>query len=291
MRSEGGSPARRRRSTQVTRSVSGMPGFGYAVLKGKRLTGSRDARARRLRRPTFRRIRKIPQDGSLAIAALVSFIPFCFLTLFFIFNESALKASSGYGVLDLELAWTPGTINRIFAAWGPSEIRYQVFAHRLDFAYLVCYGVFAALCVLLLARRLDGRLQSIGFFFVLAPPLAALFDALENAFLLSMMYRRVGFRPSSPALASTCASFKIAFLGATLSFLFMAVLLLLLKSSKKTDFYFYLVLLVTGTIVIWLLSIWNVYVCIEIGVVYSAIMLLFVWGSRSKRRQGVPAPS
>jgi hypothetical protein len=36
-------------------------------------------------------------------------------------------------------------------------------------------ALFAGLCILLIARRLKGRLQEIGFFFVLAPALAAIF--------------------------------------------------------------------------------------------------------------------
>ena len=242
-----------------------------------------------MKRFSFQRIGKVPAESSLAVAGLMSFIPFFFLTLFFVLNERALRTSSGYGVLDLELAWTPGMIEKIFTAWGPSEMKYQVFVHHVDYLYLLCYGLFAALCILLLARRLKGRLQRIGFFFMLIPLLAALFDAVENIFLLSMLNRGEGFRSSSPAIASLCATFKIAFIGATLSFIFIAAFWLLARRYKIRGVYYYLALLVAGIVVVWLLSMWKLYLCFVIGAVYYAIVLLIIWSSISESRQDTRA--
>jgi hypothetical protein len=53
----------------------------------------------------FKRLKQVPRDSTLVLAAIVSYIPFISLTLFFIFNEHALRASSPYGVLEFELAW------------------------------------------------------------------------------------------------------------------------------------------------------------------------------------------
>lgn len=117
----------------------------------------------------FERIKRVPRDSTVALAAILSFIPFVFLTLFFVYNERALMASSDYGVLQFEVAWTAKTIDKIFAAWGPANVQHQIYVHHVDYLYLIVYGLFALLCVLLLARKLEGKLQQAGFFFVLAP--------------------------------------------------------------------------------------------------------------------------
>lgn len=238
-----------------------------------------------MRKISIEKIKEVPKDSTLTLATLISFIPFFFMTLFFIINERALRISSGYGVLDFELAWTPSMINRIFTAWGPAEMKYQAFIHYVDYLYLVCYGLFGALCILLIARKLKGKLQRIGLFFVLTPILAAIFDSVENIFLLSMLNRGADVRPYNPFLASLCATFKIAFLGAVLSFIFIAALLLLARRYKVPGIYYYLALLATGVIVVWLLSMWKLFLCFVIGAIYFSIVFLVIWSARSESQQ------
>lgn len=209
--------------------------------------------------------------------------------MFFIINERALMASSGYGVLDFELVWTRGMAHRILRAWGTSTVRYEIFAHHVDNLYLVVYALFAGLFILLIARKLKGRLQEIGFFFVLAPVLAAIFDAMENVFLLSMMQRGIPVGRASPALASLCATLKIAFLGATLSFIFITVILLLVRRFKVPLTYYYLVLLAAGIATIWLLVMWKPYLGYVIGPVYFAIAFLFGWTIKIEASQEAQA--
>jgi hypothetical protein len=242
-----------------------------------------------MKRLTFEKIKEVPKDSSVALAALLSSIPFFFLTLFFIINEHVLRASSGYGVLDFELVWNRGMAHRILRAWGTSNVRYEIFAHHIDNLYLVVYALFAALCILLIARRLKGRLQEIGFFFVLAPVLAAIFDAMENVFLLSMMRRGIPVGRASPALASLCATFKIAFLGATLSFIFIAGILLLVKRFRVPLTYYYLALLAAGIATTWLLVMWRPYLGYVIGPVYFAIAFLFGWTIKIEASQEAQA--
>jgi hypothetical protein len=188
---------------------------------------------------TFERIKRFPKNSTVALAAIVSSIPFGFLTLFFVFNEQALRASSQYGVLEFELAWTPRMVDKIFAAWGPANVQHQIYVHHVDNLYLLSYGLFGLLCVLLLARGLEGRLQKVGFWFVLAPVLAAIFDAMENVFLLSMLTRGAPGGRSDPALASLCATFKIAFLGATIGFILVAGVRLLAKKYRVREAYYF----------------------------------------------------
>jgi hypothetical protein len=233
----------------------------------------------RLKSITFNRIKQIPKDSTVALAAIISSVPFIFLTLFFVSNERSLRASSQYGVLEFELAWTPKMMDKIFAAWGPANVEYQRYVHHVDYLYLVVYALFGLLCILLLARRLEGKLQRAGFFFVLAPVLAAVFDAMENVFLLSMLTRGAPGGRSDPALASLCATFKIAFIGATIGFIFIAGALLLARRFRVKDVYYYLALIVYGALLVWVLLLWNVYLCYVIGPVYLAIAALFIWVS------------
>lgn len=233
-----------------------------------------------MRKSTFKRIRQVPRDSTLVLAAIVSFIPFIFLTLFFIFNERALRASSQYGVLQYELAWTPKTIDRIFTAWGHANVQHQIYTHHVDNLYLFVYGMFALLCILLLARRLEGRLQQVGLFFVFTPVLAAVFDAMENVFLLSMLTRGAPGGWSDPVLASLCATFKIAFLGASIAFIFIAGVRLLARRYLTREIYFYLTIVVAGMIMVGVLSFWEPYLCYVIGPVYYAIVVLFIWISK-----------
>ena len=219
-------------------------------------------------------------------AAIASFIPFVFLTLFFIFNERALRASSPYGVLEFELAWTPKTVDKVFTAWGPANVEHQIYAHHVDNLYLFVYGLFALLCVLLLARRLEGRLQEAGFFFVLAPVLAAVFDAMENVFLLSMLNRGAPGGWSDPVLASLCATFKTAFLGASIAFIFIAGVWLLARRYGARELNFFLAIVVAGMIAVESLSLWQPYLCYVIGPVYYSIVVLFIWVSRRNRVAG-----
>ncbi|MFH1149992.1 MAG: hypothetical protein V1748_05935 [Actinomycetota bacterium] len=234
-------------------------------------------------------IRYVPGDGALALMSLVSSVPFVFLTIFFIVNEHALKAATGYGVLDFELAWTPRMMQRIFAAWGPVEMRYQAFATRVDYFYLAAYGLFGALLMLLVARRLKGRLQGIGFFMALTPILAAAFDSVENVFLLSALNRPFDLRAADTSLASLCSTFKIVFIIGFLGFLFAAVLLLLLGRLGVRGAWLYPPLVAAGIFVVWLLSGWKLYLGLVCATVYFAIVLLVAWTERGDSRRESPS--
>jgi len=60
------------------------------------------------------KLKAFQESRNLFHSILITFFPFTFLTIFFIYNEIILIFSIGYGVLDFELAWTPIMINRIF---------------------------------------------------------------------------------------------------------------------------------------------------------------------------------
>jgi hypothetical protein len=234
------------------------------------------------------RLLKTPERRNLNLAAVIAYIPFLFLTLFFIFNEHYLLNSFGHGVLDFELAWTSGTVNEIFTAWGPAEMHYQAFATYVDYLYIACYAAFGALILLIVARRLSGRLRQLGLCMILAPVLAGLFDVVENIYLLSMLNRGAGeVKWYSPFTASLCASFKIAFLGAGIFFLFIAILLLIGRRLKAPNPLIYVVLLGSGALMTWLFTLWNLYAALVLGAVYLVLLAIVIWLEESERGIGV----
>ena len=115
------------------------------------------------------RLKVSPSNKTLILATIILFVPFILLTLFFCINEYELETSTGYGVLDFELAWTSEGFNEISAAWGPANRQHQIFVHYVDYLYIIFYGLFAAGCILVASRRLKGKLQEVGLFVTLAP--------------------------------------------------------------------------------------------------------------------------
>lgn len=229
------------------------------------------------------RLMKAPKDRNLILSLLVTSIPFLLITLFFVLNERGLESACGYGVLDFELAWTTNTVDKIFAAWGSVELQHQAVVTWVDYLYIAFYVSFGAECVLLVTRKSRGGIAQAGMLLVLAPVLAGIFDAVENIFLLSMLYRGDAVGAAIPLLASLCATFKIGLLGAGLSFFYIASLLLVGRRYQIPESYSYLALLVSGSLAIWLLSLWNLTVSLTGGAVYFFLVLLLAWLERNKK--------
>jgi hypothetical protein len=115
------------------------------------------------------------------------------------------------GVLALQFAFTPRAFAQVVHAWSPEHlIRYR--SHLpFDFLLLACYGTFGYL--LASRSRLFARYtRSIRTAAVLALPLAAVFDATENA-LHWWLTEIPRFGVVLPYLVSaTCSTLKWALL-------------------------------------------------------------------------------
>jgi len=223
------------------------------------------------------KLKEFPKIKTLIIATALTFIPFILITISFIINELALESTSGYGILDLELAWTPDSINEIFTAWGTDIIKRQIFMHYLDYVYLCIYALFGVQCVLITSRYLNGNLQDLGIKFSIIFVLAGIFDALENINLLLMLTNQAFISPLSPFFASLCAIIKISFLVAGLSFLFIAVNILLFKKLRISDKFRYISLIVGGIIFFWLISLWNIFLSFFVGGISILLLILLRW--------------
>jgi len=223
------------------------------------------------------KLKEIPKTRILILVLLITSIPFLILTLIFCLNELRLLQTTGYGILNFELAWTPEMMQSIFGAWGSSEMQQQVFFTYLDFVYIISYGFFGAECLLLVSRKLEGKLQEIGILMALTFFIAGIFDTIENINLLNMLDNPVSFWVYNPLLASICASFKIGFLGAGLGFLYIASIVIIGKKLSLSHFYLYIMLIGGGLILIGLFIFWNLFVCLLIGTIYFLMLFLLSW--------------
>lgn len=171
------------------------------------------------------KLKEFPKDKTLILATAITFFPFIWITVMvFCVNEYRLETTTGYGVLNFELAWTPEMINKIFTAWGPDEMKRQAFVTYVDYLYIPCYGLFIAECVLLVSRKLlEGRLQKVGLFMVLTPFIAGFFDSVENVNLLLMLSDEAYIHSACPYIASTFATFKIIFFASGIAFFFLVI--------------------------------------------------------------------
>ena len=230
------------------------------------------------------KLKEVPRTKTLGIVLLITSIPFLIITLIYCINELRLLQATGYGVLNFELAWTPEMMQSIFGAWGASEMQQQAFLTYLDFVYIISYGFFGAECLLLISRKLEGKLQEIGILMALTFFIAGIFDALENINLLIMLDNPTSFWVYHPLLASLCASFKIGFLGAGLGFLFIASIVIIGRKLSLSTFYLYLILIGGGLILFGLFIFWNLFVCLLIGTIYFVMLFLLRW----RARLGVP---
>ena len=97
----------------------------------------------------------------------------------------------GVDVIELELMGTSSEAARVVAQLGSEGIDAARMSLYLDFPFLVAYGLLlSAACVVLAARAADrgaAYLAELGRLIAWAAPVAAAFDAVENALLLVVL--------------------------------------------------------------------------------------------------------
>jgi hypothetical protein len=132
------------------------------------------------------KLKESPNSRSLIILFIGGFLIFIILNIL-IFQPLG-QIVEGYGIVDFEFAWVPEQVTVIFATWGEEGMILQTIGVFWDFLYIVGYVSFAFGGVLLVARELSGRWQTIGLYVSLVAILAGIFDVVENILLLTMLY-------------------------------------------------------------------------------------------------------
>ena len=135
--------------------------------------------------------------------------------------DARLQETGGPGIIPFEVAGSRSRADAILVEWdmpGRATARLSLW---LDFAFLTAYGAFFALAAAALRdlaqRHTWSSLVAPYWAVVGAPVGAALFDAVENAFLLLAISDRLG--EAWPWLAAIFAAGKFALSLVTLCYL------------------------------------------------------------------------
>jgi hypothetical protein len=126
-------------------------------------------------------------------------------------------------IVDLELAWDRAGIERLVFGGGPDWVEAAETSLRVDFLYLLAYGAFFALAAAatrdLASERGWRRMSLLGPVAIWCAIGGALFDAVENVFLLIALQGPGA--DTAPLLGSVFACGKFALL--TLAILYLLV--------------------------------------------------------------------
>ena len=135
------------------------------------------------------------------------------------------------GIVSLQFAQSLDNSLAIINSWDTNAKIYAALSLGIDYLYLVAYGSFLALSVLLLAAKLPaGFLKKAAKIIVLTIVLAAILDGIENYASIRLLS---GNRTQSMvSLVYYCASVKFALLGLGAIYLLTGLIVLFFK--KKT---------------------------------------------------------
>jgi hypothetical protein len=178
------------------------------------------------------RFKTSPSRKLVILITLISLIPFLILTILFQL-DGAVLASSGYGIVSFEFAFSEAIAKTMLTAWGPGLIPVVLRGVYMDFGYIASYGFFMMGVMILIVRALKDRWQSIALFCTISPFIAGAFDIVENINLIVMLTDPVGFPSLVPTVASICAIFKFGFLLLVIGFAAIAGIALLIRKLRS----------------------------------------------------------
>ncbi len=167
------------------------------------------------------KLKKTPKTGVILLITAIGLIIFLLINQF-IFASLPIEVPS-YGILDFEFAWTTSRISEIFAAWGSAGMTLHANGIYWDFLYIIGYGALIAGLILLISRKLSGKIQLIGLYMTFTPFLAGIFDCIENILLLTMLNNPSSFSPSIPLIAGIMATIKFSILLIGIGFFLLGV--------------------------------------------------------------------
>jgi hypothetical protein len=138
------------------------------------------------------------------------------------------------GIISWEFAWNQDGAEEILDDWGQDGIDAARLSLRLDFLYLLAYGAFFALAAAatrdLAAERRWTRMAAFGTTAMWCAIGGALFDAVEDVFLLISLDRHGG--DLAPLLGSVFASGKFLLLAIAQAYI-LAGLVLRLRDRRR----------------------------------------------------------
>ena len=155
------------------------------------------------------RLAEFPTPKTLRLVTAVAFL--FTAAIFFVFrvHDRPLKP---YDIVAFELAWTPQKAETIMGVWGEADSQTARESLFIDFGYLPAYSFFFAGLTLMAARAVTARMQTLGFVLTVVPFVSAVFDAIENLALLSVLQSPDSPSAAALTLAGVCATLKFSLL-------------------------------------------------------------------------------
>lgn len=149
--------------------------------------------------------------------------------------DQPLKNSNSGGIISYELAGTLERSQEILNSWDHNAKLFAAFSLGIDYLFMVAYSLFLALSIFKLSQNFVGRkewLSRLGIYLAWAQFAAAVFDAIENYFLLRLMLGSQTEIFSALAFYSASIKFVLIFLG----LIYIASALILRTQSKIKPF-------------------------------------------------------
>ena len=171
---------------------------------------------------------EIPKKKVLQIITLIGLVAFVAMTLL----GGLVNAAPVYGILDYEFAWTSGQVELIFNTWGAVVKQQIALGIYMDFLYIIAYVALIFGCLLIAARILDGKFQTIGLYITLTPVIAGILDVIENVNLLLMIADGTFIASASPLVAALCATIKFSIIFACILFFLVEIIVIVINRKK-----------------------------------------------------------
>lgn len=180
-------------------------------------------------------LEKFKESPKDKLVILITIIGLTIVLLTYILIFIPIEASvPTYGILDYEFAWTSDRVGIIFSAWGTDGMNNQSLAIYWDFLYIVGYVSLALGLILLVLRRSEGKMQTLGLYFTITPFLTGIFDIIENVNLLIMLGTPTSISSTNAFLASICALIKFSILFAAIAYFIVALIIVIIAKFKKS---------------------------------------------------------
>jgi hypothetical protein len=175
---------------------------------------------------------RVPQKW-LLIATGLSIVVILIIRAMFAGMEQTMHASSPYGIVDFELAFSGNRAGTILSHWDRAAADAARASLLLDFLFIPAYAVAFVGITSLLTRSRPAPWQRTGRLLIRGVIVAALLDVLENLMLLYQLQGDV-IRQTPPLIAGVAASIKFLLLGFTVVFWFVARIAYLLRNRTTS---------------------------------------------------------
>ena len=186
----------------------------------------------------FEKLLKKPEDRHLLYLIAIGIV--IYVNVYFLITlttedylKSQLYLNTAFGQINLEFAFTDLLANSILAAWGSLGIQRVIFATCANFLIIASYILILVSLLLLIARRLKGKLQKFGLRMIFLPVIAGIFNSTGNILLLVMLINASSISLIIPLITSISGIIKYGFIIASIVFFIAEIIAFVLIYIKE----------------------------------------------------------